>query len=63
MLLESESINYLIDIAKDYKEYDTYIYDSKSYGYDYGDKTIYFLEIHTKENKWKLNKSYIRESI
>ena len=48
MLLESESINELIDIAKDYKEYNTVIYDSRSYGYDYGDKVVYFTEIHEK---------------
>lgn len=48
MLLESISINELIDIAKEYKEYNTYIYDSLDYGYiNYGHK-IYFLEIHEK---------------
>lgn len=48
MLLESTSINELIDIAKDYKEYNTYIYDSLDYGYiNYG-RAIYFLEIHEK---------------
>lgn len=50
MLLEDRSINKLIDIAKDYKEYDTIIYDSSYYGYDY-DETVYFMEIHQKENK------------
>lgn len=45
MLLESTSINELIDIAKTYKEYDTIIYDSSYYGYKY-DKTVYFMEIH-----------------
>lgn len=48
MLLDSTSINELIDIAKEYKEYDTVIYDSRYYGYDYGSLTIYFLEIHPK---------------
>lgn len=49
MLLESTSINELIDIAKDYKEYNTVIYDSSACGYDYGALTVYFLEIHQKE--------------
>ena len=49
MLFESESINELIDLAKDYKEYDTIIYDSDYYGYYY-DKTVYFMEIHEKRN-------------
>ena len=48
MLLESTSINELIDIAKDYKEYNTIIYDSAYYGYNYG-KTVYFMEIHEKK--------------
>lgn len=50
MLLESTSINKLIDIAKDYKEYNTVIYDSRyyGYGYDYGDRIVYFMEIHKK---------------
>lgn len=47
MLLESTSINELIDIAKDYKEYDTIIYDSAYYGYKY-DEIVYFMEIHKK---------------
>ena len=45
MLLESTSINELIDIAKDYKKYDTIIYDSVYYGYKY-DEIVYFMEIH-----------------
>ena len=49
MLFESESINELIDLSKKYEEYDTIIYDSYYYGYDY-DKTIYFMEIHKKRN-------------
>lgn len=49
MLLESTSINELIDIAKGYKEYNTVIYDSSAYGYDYGALTIYFMEIHQKK--------------
>lgn len=48
MLLESTSINELIDIAKDYQEYNTVIYDSSAYGYDYGAITVYFMEIHQK---------------
>lgn len=48
MILESTSINELIDIAKDYKEYNTIIYDSRYYGYDYGDLIVYFMEIHEK---------------
>ena len=48
MLLESESINELINLAKNYKEYDTIIYDSYYYGYEY-DKTVYFMEIHEKK--------------
>lgn len=50
MLLESKSINELIEIAKEYKEYDTIIYDSGYYGYNYTNKT-YFMEIHEKDNK------------
>jgi len=50
MLLESTSINELIDIAKEYKEYDTIIYDSGYYGYNYDNK-VYFMEIHEKDNK------------
>lgn len=51
MLLESTSINELIYLAKDYKEYDTVIYDSKAYGYDYGALTVYFMKIHKNEKK------------
>lgn len=51
MLIDSTSINELIDIAKDYKEYDTVIYDSAYYGYDYGALKVYFLEIHKKNYK------------
>ena len=50
MLLESTSINELIDIAKDYKDYDTIIYDSAYYGYKY-DEIVYFMEIHKKYKK------------
>lgn len=48
MLLESTSVNELIYIAKDYQEYNTVIYDSSAYGYDYGDVAVYFLEIHER---------------
>ena len=50
MLFESKSINELIDLAKDYKEYNTIIYDSGYHGYNY-DNIIYFMEIHEKENE------------